>query len=99
MYSREVGDQGQQRLKYPKLDVDSLVHAVAHGRDDKGYRRLRHGLQGNKALERAQGYHDDLRVLGGAAHEDGPQEVVRLWPIYTAVRPTQGHRRRTLTSR
>ena len=99
MYSREIGNQGQQCLQYPKLDVDALVHAVAHGRDNEGHRGLRDGLQGNKTLERTQGYHDDLRVLGGAAHEDGSQEVVRLWPIYTAVRPAQGHRRRAHTSR
>lgn len=86
VYSREVGYEGQQRLQYPQLDVDSLVHAVAHGRDDERDSGLGDCLQGNKALEGPQGYHDDLRVLGCAAHENGPQEIVRLGPIYTVMR-------------
>lgn len=47
---------------------------------------MRDSLQGNEALKGAQGYHDDFRVPGCAAHEDGAQEVVRLWPIYMIVR-------------
>ena len=82
MHSREVGYEREKCLKDAELNVDALVDAVAHRRDDERHGGLGHGLERDEALERAERDRDDLRVLGRAPHEDGPQEVVGLRAIY-----------------
>ena len=77
----EVGDEREERLENAELDVDALVHAVAHGRDDEGDGGLGDGLEGDEALERAEGDGDDFRVLRRATHEDRPEQVVGLRAI------------------
>lgn len=69
----EVGDEREEGLEDAQLDVDALVYTVTHCRDDKGDSGLRDSLECNKTLEGAEGYCDDLRVLGRASHEDGSE--------------------------
>ena len=75
MYGGKIGYEGQKRLQDAQLDVDALVHAVTHGVDDDRDRRLRDGFERDEALQRAQRYCDDFRVLGRTSHKDGSKEV------------------------
>lgn len=77
----KIGDERKQSLQYPELDIHALVHAVRHGLHDHRHGGLRYRFERNEALQRAQGYRDDLRVLRLASHEHRPQEVVGLRAI------------------
>ena len=82
MHSREIGDEREEGLEDSKLNVDTLVHAVAHCRYDEGYGGLGDGLEGNEALEGPERDRYDLGILGRAAHEYGAEKVIGLGAIW-----------------
>lgn len=82
VHGGEVCDEAEDGLEDPELNVDALARAFVHGRDDLRDRALRDGLEANEALERAEGYGDDLWVLCRAAHEDGAEELGGLGAIW-----------------
>jgi hypothetical protein len=76
VYSGEIGDKREKRLKNLELNVDALRHAVVHSLDNRWDSGEGNCTESNKALEGAEGYRDHFSVFGSATHEDRAKEVV-----------------------
>ena len=50
----KIGDQGNESLKNPKLNVNALAHGSAHRVDDAKYCGMWNGLECDEALKRTQ---------------------------------------------
>jgi len=67
------------------------MDAVSHSIDNHGDRRLWDCFEGYEAVEGAERDCDDLCVLCCTSHEDGSEEVIRLWSIYRVNNDTSGN--------
>ena len=71
-------------MEDPQLDIHPLINTISHSVDNDGDRRLGDCFERYKAMEGAERYCDDLRILRRASHENGAEKVFGLWSIYHA---------------
>lgn len=81
MNGREVGYQGNECLKYPELDIDTLGHGIAHCTDYERDCGLRNGFERYEPLKGTKRYGDHFGILRCTTHEDRLQELFGLWAI------------------
>ena len=65
-------DGGEENLEDLELYIYTLRHAVIHCLDDGWIRREGDGVQGDEALEGAEGNRDNFGIFRCAAHERVP---------------------------